>query len=298
MTSTISPAVPLAATLDEPVLRTVFTGAPKDLSVPEDVGAIFSHRMKSLGGGNHGAYVWGSVALAVVGVILGLAVAPGLFAIAGIVAVVWIVVAFYQHSQASGDFFSCYSGARGLQQDDGNINADIPLFDKGDKRKWDNVMKGPVAGHPARLGHYTYTIVTRDSEGNRSESDHDFTVLAFRLPAEVAARFRGVSLAPNGMSFGKLGDKLSSDRAVKLESNEFESRYNLRVVDEQDDIALYELFNPAFLQHLATELKVFWEQRGEDLVFWHKGHEDEAADLDKFCQHGAYVLQRYLEEYR
>ena len=37
-----------------------------------------------------------------------------------------------------------------------------------------------------------------------------------------------------------LQDKLQHDRAVQLESAEFHKRYALRVVDDQDDIALYE----------------------------------------------------------
>jgi hypothetical protein len=114
----------------------------------------------------------------------------------------------------------------------------------------------------------------------------------------VEDRDAGFYCSPKGITLGKLQDKHAHDRGITLESLEFHKRYTLRCVDSQDDIALYELFSTTFVQRLATELHCFWEQRGSDLVFWKKGHEKEAADLDRFCLESWHVLQRYLEEWR
>jgi hypothetical protein len=292
--------LPLAETLDEQTLRLVFPEAPADLSVPKDVGSMFRARMRKLGGTKRPVLLVGIVLLVAASLVLALVgqVASG-GGLGVLLLVVVIGVAVWQHSKASGEFFEHYAGARGLSaSSDGYIGANVPLLSRGDERKFGRIMAGRIAGRDARLGHYTYTEISTDGEGNQTRSDSDFTVLAFTLPPEVATRFAGVYLAPKSISFGALQDKLAHDRKVELESAEFAKRYSLRVVDGQDDIALYELFSTTFVHRLATELKVYWEQRGSDILFWQKGHETEAADLDRLCLECWHVLHRYLEEYR
>ena len=293
--------LPLAITLDEATLRQVFPEAPAELAVPRDVGSMFSARMKSLGGARRATWMLGGGALVAVGLVL---LAAGMSTLGAIVAaaplVALAVVAFLQHGKATDDFFDRYAAARGLTHvEGGRVPADVPLFRKGDKRKWSRVLGGTVAGQPASISHYTYTDVTRDSDGNREETDYDFTCVHFTLPPQVAARYPGVYCRPRAfLSLGGIADGLTHDRKVELESIDFAKRYSLRVVDEQDDIALYELFTTAFVERLATELHVFWEQCGADLVVWKKGHEREAADLDRMCLEAWHVLHRYLEEWR
>lgn len=285
---------------DEAFLRMVFPDAPADLTVPDDVSQLFKARMRAFGGARRPMLLAAWVGLLALGAILVLAgaIVPGIVVVVGVL-VATVVVLVVQHGRASDDFFEAYATARGLRaEEDSMVAARVPLFAKGDKRKWPRVLRGRIAGNPADLALYTYTDVSTDSEGNRTETDHDFTVLRFQLPPAVAARFVGVSLAPKGLSFGALQDKLAHDRAVKLESAEFHDRYSLRVVDSQDDVALYELFSPPFIQLLATESPVYWEQRGEHIVFWRKGHETEAVDLDHFCVTATPVLRRYFEEFQ
>jgi hypothetical protein len=292
--------IPLADTLDEPTLRLVFPEAPVDLSVPRDVGSMFRARIRKLGGTKRPVLLGGIVlviAAVIVLVFIDLLVHGAVVGALLLAAIVGVL--FWQYSKAANEFFERYAVARGLQPTKGGgIGANVPLLSRGDERTFERVLSGRIAGRDASLGHYTYTTVSRDSEGNETRSDHDFTVLGFQLPAEVAARFAGVYLAPKSISFGALQDKLAHDRKVELESAEFAKRYSLRVVDGQDDIALYELFSTTFVHRLATELKVYWEQRGGDILFWHKGHETEAADLDRFCLECWHVLHRYLEEHR
>lgn len=300
VTTSLSDGVPTADTLDEATLRRVFPDAPANIAVARDVSSLFKARMRTFGGDRRAMYLAGWV-LVMLGAaslaIMGNFVSAGILGFIGIG--VAIGIAAWQHSKASSEFFDAYAAARGLTMDeDGWINADIPLFSRGDEREFDLVFTGAIAGQHAQLGLYTYTEVSTDSEGNRSESDYDFTVLRFTMPPQVAARFTGVYCSPKKMGFGKLQDKLAHDRKVELESIEFGKKYTLRAADTQDDIALYELFSTTFVHRLCTELTIHWEQCGADLVAWRKGHETEAADLDRFCLEAWHLLHRYLEEHR
>ncbi len=301
MTETLAtPAIPLADTLDEGRLRAVFPDAPADLSVPRDVGSMFSARMRSLGGARRAFWIVVASVVFIGGIVLALGGSVVLGAIvAAAPAVTTAIVAMVQHGRASDDFFDRYAAARGLVHvEDSHVDANVPLFSRGDKRKWGRVLDGTIAGQRAALAHYTYTDVSTDSEGNRSETDYDFTCVRFRLPDQVAARFAGVYCSPKKLGFGAIQDTLAHDRKVELESAEFAKKYTLRVVDSQDDVALYELFSTTFVHRLATELTAYWEQRGGDLVVWRTGHETEAADLDRMCLEAWHVLHRYQEEWR
>ena len=291
---------PIAATLDEATLRQTFPDAPAQLAVPRDVSGMFGARMRRMWA-SHGVTAVVVVAVVVLIALAAWAAGSGVVALglAGLLVVALGGIGWHQHGKAEDEFFDLYAAARGLRHvEDGAMHAGVPLCGKGDERCYPRVLSGRIAGQDADLAHYTYTDVSYDSDGDRRETDHHFTLLRFRLPDQVAARFAGVYLAPKSFSFGALQDKLAHDRAVQLESAEFAKRYSLRVVDSQDDIALYELFSTTFVHRMATELQVYWEQRGPDLVFWHKGHETEAADLDRMCLEAWHVLHRYLEEWR
>ncbi len=300
MTDTLTHDLPLADTLDEDRLRQVFPDAPADLAVPRDVSSLFRARLKTAGGSSRGPLLVVWAGLLVGGLVAALAFAqPFGWLLVALAVVILVVLAIVAHGQASDDFFNRYAAARGLVHvEDSHVAADVPLLRQGDERKWPRVLSGTIAGQPASIAHYTYTDVSHDSEGKRTETDHDFTTIRLHLPDEVAARYAGVYLAPKTLGFGKLQDALAHDRKVELESAEFAKRYTLRVVDSQDDIALYELFSTTFIHALATELTVYWQQRGGDLVVWRKGHETEAADLDRMCLDACRVLQRYCEEWR
>jgi len=309
MTEPVAPAAPdeagvapQALTLDDTTLRSVFPAAPKDTSVPRDVRSLFKVRMRGIGADKHRSWVIGSIVASVVALILAFVV-PALGVLVIVPPIVWGIIAIVQYGRAKGAFFARYAEARGLQLiEDAHFPGNVPLLHLGDKRHTERQFHGDIGGYQGALGMYTYTVITheRDSEGNMSkkETDHDFTVLRFELPPAVAQRFVGVYLKGSSWSFGALGDKLAHDRAVKLESVDFHKRYSLRVVDSQDDIALYELFSPTFIEALTHDIHVYWEQVDGDLVFLSNGHESEAADLDSFCLRGTTVLRRYLEEHR
>ncbi|MEO6866634.1 MAG: hypothetical protein ABI200_01280 [Gaiellales bacterium] len=286
--------------LDEQALRKIFGNAADDLTVPTSVKEIFKSRLKTVGGDHRTLYLTALIGLPIVGLIVGLAGSWGIGGFLIAISVITVVaVLLVQNNRATSAFFEMYTTARGLQlRENSGHGASVPLFTKGDKRKWHRVMTGTISDRPAALGHYTYTDVSTDSDGDKSETDYDFTFLAFELPPEVAARFVGVYCAPKSISFGAMQDKLAHDRAVSFESQALHGRYSIRVVDEQDDIALFELFSPPFIEMLVDGAAVYWEQRGSDLVFWQKNHFNQVAKLDQFCMDSSYVLQRYLEEYQ
>lgn len=290
-----------AAPLPETDIRTIFTDAPEDITVPSDVSELFKARRASLWT-NHKGRIQLLNGLGLV-VVVGSFVAMLPFVAVGtlfVMLITWITVLIVQHGRAKKDFFTRYAEARGLKLDtDCHVpTSGVPLLRKGDKRECGQSMHGTIAGQPATLANYTFTEVSTDSEGRRSETDYDYLVLHYRLPKDVAGRFAGVYLSDAGWSLGKLQDKLAHDRAVKLESIDFHKRYSLRVVDGQDDVALYELFHPGFIDRLTMGPEITWEQVAEDLVFYRKKHEDEAADLDAFVAQTIPVLERYKEEHR
>lgn len=299
-TETDTESVPLATTLDEPTLRRVFANAPAEIGVPRDTRALFRLRMRRFRSAQRGKLLVVGL-LAAIGVITSIAVQQpaGVIAIVIALLIALVIVLVVQHGRASNDFFRQYAAARGLDlvDDEPGVPPLVPMYTRGDKRKYQRYLAGTIAGQPAVLGHYTYTEVSTDSKGNRTETDYDFTVVQYPLPPSVAARFAGIYLSPRKLSFGALQDKLASDHKVELESAAFRKRFTLRVSDAQDEVALYELFSTTFIDQLATDLDVNWEQVGPNLVVYRKGHENEAADLDLLCLRSWHVLQRYLEEY-
>lgn len=292
-------AVPTDVT--EATLRRLFPDAPADLHVPRDVRSLWLARLRDLWAARRTRFV----TLLTLGLLAAAAsVAVGLHGLAGFVLVVLVAAAVtllaVQHHRATSDFFVRYAAARGLQLHGRSAppHAQVPLLRRGDRRHCDRLLVGTIAGQDGTVAHYTYTVVTRDSEGRTSSTDHDFTLVCCTLPPAVAARYAGVYVASHKLSLGRLQDAMSHDRAVHLESADFERRYSLRVVDSQDDIALYELLSTTFVDELATTLEVTWEQVADQLVVYQKGLETEAADLDALVLRASLVLQRYLDEYR
>ena len=286
-------------------IGSLFPDAPAGVVAPESARALFRVRMRRWRE-NHRVWLYIWVFAVVIGPLVALtfsspiaaAVALGvMLAIAGILMAV-------QWSRAAGEFWVAYAQARGLQIDDGTpwLSCNVPLLSLGDEREFDRVLTGRVGDASAAIGQYTYTDVTysTDSDGHRTrqEEDHHFTVVAFRLPDQVASRFRGVYCRNNTLGFGGLQDKLSHDRGIKLESNDFHKRYDLRVVDEQDDIALYELFSPTFIEQLTLEYHALWEQVGSDLLVYWDDHRTSSAELDDLCAAAWRVYRRYCEEYQ
>jgi hypothetical protein len=290
------PAMPAASEL----LRQLFpdgTGEPG----PESIAALRSQHVREALHGR-GALVLTYVLLQL-GLPLALLAASGSFVPALIAGAILLLVpiVFYaiQASQAEAQFWREYAAARGFQhRAKSQLHAECPLYSRGDEQRFEHLLAGRIGPLRGTLAHFISTEITRDSKGRKSRSDTPFTVVHLELPAAVARRFRGVYLRERSFSLGKLQDLLAHDRAVNLASAEFDQRYSLRVVDEQDDIALLELFSTTFIDELIREFYATWEQRDGDLVIYCRGRRTSARELDEFCAAAARVAERYLEEHR
>ncbi len=215
---------------------------------------------------------------------------------------VLITWALIIHTRAQDDFWSQWAQHRGLVlgEDIHDFDSSVPLLREGDERKMERVCTGRIGSVDGRIFMYTYTKVVYDGEGRRSETHFPFSVVAMRLPQSVAKRYPGVDLkrALTGLDTGKLLDGFSPDRGIKLESMDFNTRYRLRVLDEQDDIALYELFSTPFIQYLVEEGEINWQQRGDEMVIYWENHTSDPDLLDVYVQRAVTVHKRYLEEYQ
>jgi hypothetical protein len=289
------------ASIPEHELRTYFSDAPQDMSAPSDVSSLFKLRLRTFISTQK---VWllaldAIVVVIAVSAFLAAAAAVGIGAI-GLLVLFWLILLIVQNSKAKNDFFVAYARARGLNlaTKAGVPTSAVPLMRKGDKRTCNQAMHGTILGAPCTLANYTYTEVSTDSDGSRTESNYPYLILHVPLPPEVGARYAGVHLNPSGLTLGALQDKLAKDHAVQLESADFNKRYNLRAADSQDEVALYELFSPPFIEALTLGPKIHWQQVGTDLVIYRKKHETEARDLDAFVALAAPVVQRYREEWQ
>lgn len=249
------------------------------------------------------AWLGVSIVLTIVGLVMN--IIGGLVSAVLLIAVPALIMYLVIAHRARRAYWRLYAQARGLHlAEDSGIANSVPLLSRGDERKYPFLVSGAVGPTHATFGLYTYTEIshTTDSDGNTTESrtDYDFTLAAFELPAAVAQRYRGVYVRPRSvkLGFGGLQDKFGHDREVRLESSEFQKKRELRVWDEQDDVALYELFSTTFIDGLNTDLDVYWEQVGQQLVVFRKKHIEVAAELDDLVADGLRVYQRYCEEYQ
>lgn len=232
--------------------------------------------------------------------------APVLFLLPLAAAITWLYLYARQSSDAADDLFDAYTSSRGLtwraNWRDPSMS-DLPILEKGDKRKFHRVATGQMLDTIGSISHYTYTEISTDSEGNRTESDYHFTLAHFPLPSAVAARYPGVYVRRKGLVSGKMFDRLTHDRQVELESAEFRKRYSLRVADEQDDVALYELMSTSFIQHMIDAgtidgQVVQFEQRASSLLVYVKSHLGSSTDIDNLIRATLPIYRRFCDEYQ
>jgi hypothetical protein len=235
--------------------------------------------------------VAGAIALAPV---LGLAIAAGV----GVLAV--IVVFFLADSQAEGAFFQIYSRERGMRLTGASdLPAATPLLRKGDERKAEHVMAGPIAdGIEGTVALYTYTDVYHDKNG-RHENNYPYTVVMSPLTETT-------ELCPLLLCNRKFGlkalegfeDFFRKNERVKLESLELDERFEIFCGDSQDQNWMRQLFSPTFIVWLTenTPEKFAFELVNGTLCCNVKGHKKSARELDAMRAATAGVARRIREE--
>jgi hypothetical protein len=149
-----------------------------------------------------------------------------------------------------------------------------PLLCAGDKRCFDHLVSTSDGGRA--VGWYTWTDITHDSDGRRQEHNHQFTLAILTHPHPPVLRFaaayrKGLWLSSRGWRGARDAGK------VELESTELHDRYRIECSDG-DELALREVFTPAFIVWLGERDLSFEYEDGVLVVFW-DDHIDEATQL-------------------
>lgn len=209
----------------------------------------------------------------------------------GVIALVFAIAWLSANRRSERDFFTSLADGLGMAPSpagNGLVPA-TPLLAAGDRRRWEDVLVGPLVrgesgGGHCVLAHYTYEQVDRgDVEGADVQvtEPHRFTVCSVDLSGAVS-RFPGVYVhRRHGMVGRAVGeDWLAGERAhaVELESVAFTESYELRVSDDQDECAARELLRPSLVAWLAEHpLRPGFELRAGTLVVFVPGYLEDAG---------------------
>jgi hypothetical protein len=205
-------------------------------------------------------------------------------------------------NRAETAFYDSFAKSHGLtRQGSGSLEGFTPLLRKGDERKADQIFTGPLAdGFEGTLALYTYTEVSTDSDGDRTETDYPFTLILTDLPETVA--HMPELLVQNKSGFKMLEGFEDKFRAkherVTLESEAMRDRYEIFVGKEQDPVWVRRLFSPTFIVWLtdAPPKKFAFELVGGKLCAFVPKHRDSVESLEEIMAAGCAVAARLREE--
>ena len=245
--------------------------------------------------------ITGAILLAVIGVAIGGAGVALVGFVIGLLIGLGITFAVADN-RAEDAFFESYAKARGLTwQGSGNLERATPLLRKGDERKADEIFTGTLADDiEGTLALYTYTEVSTDSDGDRTETDYPFTLILTDLPETVAHLPELMVQRKSGFkALEGFEDKFRrKHERVTLESEAMRDRYEIFVGKEQDQVWVRRLFSPSFIVWLTdTPPKKFaFELVDGKLCAFVPKHRDSADGLDEIVTVGCAVARRLREE--
>lgn len=218
------------------------------------------------------------------------------FALIGLLIALWIA-----DHRAEEAFYDSYAESRGLtRQGKGQLGGLTPLLRKGDKQRCDEIFTGPLAeGIEGTLALFVYTVESRDSDGDKTETDYPFTLILTDLPETTDHMLELLVQRQSGLkALEKFEDKFrGKHERVTLESEEMRDRYEIFVGKEQDPVWVRRLFSPTFIVWLteAPEKFAFELVNGHLCAFVPK-HRDSAEGLDEVIVAGCEVADRLREE--
>ncbi|MGI8462152.1 MAG: hypothetical protein ACR2OC_11060 [Solirubrobacterales bacterium] len=230
-----------------------------------------------------------------VGAAVGGAAAAGVLLLA--VVIVWLMAS----SRAQEDFFNSYAQGRGLvRQGRGDLGPLTPLLCRGDDRYATERISGTLpGGEPGTLAHYTYEEIHTDSEGDRTTTYINFTVVVCQV-AESAAKVRELICQRRfGFRFmDGFEDSFRTKKRIEVESEAMDKRFETFADPGTDPVWLRQLFEPSFIVWLAEQApeSFAFELVAGNLVTNVKGHADSAAELDAICEASSVVARRLREE--
>lgn len=237
------------------------------------------------------------------GVIFGVFGTP----VAGVVVAVLAVIigigaVFYMaDEQAEDAFHDAYAKSRNLQRNPKPLDPATPLLRKGDKRKTDVRFIGQLSPEfEGSLALWTYTVVTRDTKGRKTERDYPFTIVSIQLD-EVAEHLTELVVQQKD-SFGifnKIEDFLLDDlERLTLESLALDDRFEIFVRKDQDPVWIRRLFSPAFIVWLtAFPTRDFAFEFGSGkLIAYVPEHRESSQDFDKVIADACELAKKLREE--
>jgi hypothetical protein len=226
----------------------------------------------------------------------------------GIVAVatlVTVAAALLADRAAESRFFEALAPRLGLQYvGPAKLLALTPLLGAGDSQMCEHWMHGDIStehGLAGGLGQFTYDVRwSRGTGTGRQEvtvERHTLTLCLIEIEPSTA-RFRGVFLRPRrGVFDGEDWLDGRGDRTLELESADFCRRYELRIADDQGELAVRELLSPSLVEWLARHpLVAGFELKAGTLVVFAARELDDAGTFELFLDGARRLAERVVDE--
>lgn len=162
-----------------------------------------------------------------------------------------------------------------------------PYHDSGHRRRSSNAIQGPMNGLNTVLYNFSYWTKQSNSKGGSSETEHAFKILCIQGPQLPVASmsFGRRDLFNRLRIFDSIDSAVSSQRAVELESIDFNDTFDLEIDDHADDIWIRQVFDPPTIDALVSGSFEIPNIRYYDGTFWlvDSGHYD-APELDQMLE--------------
>lgn len=161
--------------------------------------------------------------------------------------------------------------------------ANGPYADSGHRQNGCDAIQGELNSLPTIL--YNFSYWTRQSNGKTtSETEHPFKILQIQgPPLPIASMSFGTREFLNRFRlFDKLDSAFTKQRAVELESIDFNEKFDLEIADTADDIWIRRVFDPQTIDALVSGKFAIPDLRYYDSCFWlvESGHY-QARKLDE-----------------
>lgn len=161
--------------------------------------------------------------------------------------------------------------------------ANGPYHDSGHRQRSSDAIHGVLNGMDTVLYNFSYWTRQSNSKGGSSETEHPFKILCIHGPPLPVASmsFGRRNLFNRLRMFDKIDSAVSSQRAVELESIEFNETFDLEIDDHADDVWIRQVFDPMTIDALVKGAFVIPNISYYDRTYWltENGHYD-APELD------------------
>jgi hypothetical protein len=217
-------------------------------------------------GGVVGHFAGVAIGYPVLGVFAGGAVGYGIFR--------WFV--YDAASDTADDLYTFdWCQARGMQNvKDGYYPANAPYAHSGDKRKATDMFQGTWNGLETLFYNFTYTTVSRDSNGSTNETDYDFKIMRLTGPRLPVARLSLHARKAFDFKFlDGLEGKFTNSTPIRLESAAFNDKFDLAIsqgvkYDNDQEIWIRRIFDPATIASLVDGSFTIPDVKYYDDAWW------------------------------